>query len=176
VIGQEVKDPYRYSVTFVDKDSRKIEVPEETSRRRRSSSANLSKQDLEVAIIPAGEFGAEALISKIASPCATATRPTNPTSTRSLFSTTRRKTSSGTCRSSIQSAHYEYQDHRLLFRWGHADGRLEADGCKVLAVGRSLMVSVSGHASVAEGFRLRHHPRSSTIPGLDTRRENDRDR
>jgi hypothetical protein len=66
VIGQEVSDPYRYSVTFVDKDSRKIEVPEETSRKKTLIISQPLQQNLEVAIIPAGEFGAEGLISKIA--------------------------------------------------------------------------------------------------------------
>jgi hypothetical protein len=66
VIGQEVTDPYRYTVTFVDKDSRKIEVPEETSRKKALIISQPLQQNLEVAIIPAGEFGAEGLISKIA--------------------------------------------------------------------------------------------------------------
>ena len=66
VIGQEVKAPYRYSVTFVDKDNRKIEVPEQTSTNKTLIISQPLQQALEVALIPAGEFGAEGLISKIA--------------------------------------------------------------------------------------------------------------
>jgi hypothetical protein len=53
-------------VTFVDKDNRKIEVPEETSRNKTLIISQPLQQNLEVAIIPAGEFGADGLISKIA--------------------------------------------------------------------------------------------------------------
>jgi hypothetical protein len=66
VIGQEVKDPYRYSVTFVDKDNRRIEAPEETSTKKTLIISQPLQQALQVAVIPAGEFGTEGLISKIA--------------------------------------------------------------------------------------------------------------
>ena len=66
VIGRDVTDPYRYSVTFVDMENRKIEVPEATSRSKHLIVNQPLQQNLEVAVIPAGEFGADGLISKIA--------------------------------------------------------------------------------------------------------------
>ena len=66
IIGREVTDPYRYTVTFTDKENRKINVPEQTSRAKQLIINQPLQEDLEVAVIPAGEFGAEGLISKIA--------------------------------------------------------------------------------------------------------------
>jgi hypothetical protein len=66
IIGREVTDPYRYTVTFTDKENRKINVPEQTSRVKQLIINQPLQEDLEVAVIPAGEFGAEGLISKIA--------------------------------------------------------------------------------------------------------------
>jgi hypothetical protein len=66
VIGRDVTDPYSYSLTFIDTENRRIEIPETTSRERHLIINQPLQQQLEVAVIPAGEFGADGLISKIA--------------------------------------------------------------------------------------------------------------
>ncbi len=66
IIGREVTEPYRYAVTFTDKENRNISVPEQTSRAKQLVINQPLQEDLEVAVIPAGEFGSEGLISKIA--------------------------------------------------------------------------------------------------------------
>jgi hypothetical protein len=65
VIAREVTEPYSFQLTFIDKENRRIEVPEQISRSKRLLVNQPLQEDLEVAIVPAGEFGAEGLISKV---------------------------------------------------------------------------------------------------------------
>jgi hypothetical protein len=66
VIGVDVTEPYRYSVTFIDKQNQKIEVAEVAAREKNLIISQPVQQDMQIAIIPAGEFGGDGLISKIA--------------------------------------------------------------------------------------------------------------
>lgn len=66
VIASEVNEPYRYEVTFVDQENRNIAVPEASSSSKHLIINQPLQQSLTVAVIPAGEFGAEGLISRIA--------------------------------------------------------------------------------------------------------------
>ena len=65
VIAREISEPYSYALTFIDKENRRIEVPEQSSRAKKLLVNQPLQEDLEVAIVPAGEFGAEGLISKV---------------------------------------------------------------------------------------------------------------
>ena len=65
-IAKEVTDPYRYSVTFIDLENRQITAPEQTSTAKQLVINQPLQEDLEVAVIPAGEFGTDGLISRIA--------------------------------------------------------------------------------------------------------------
>jgi hypothetical protein len=66
VIAAEVNEPYRYTVTFVDQENRNIVMPEATSTTKHLIINQPLQQNLSVAVIPAGEFGADGLISRIA--------------------------------------------------------------------------------------------------------------
>jgi hypothetical protein len=66
VIAREVNEPYRYTVTFVDQENRNINLPEETSTTKHLLINQPLQQSLSVAVIPAGEFGSDGLISRIA--------------------------------------------------------------------------------------------------------------
>ena len=66
VIAREVNEPYRYVVTFVDQENRNISVGEQTSTAKHLIINQPLQESLSVAVIPAGEFGAEGLISRIA--------------------------------------------------------------------------------------------------------------
>src|SRR5215471_6283447 len=66
VIAREVTGPYRYTVTFVDQENRNIEMPEATSTTKHLLINQPLQQSLSVAVIPAGEFGTDGLISRIA--------------------------------------------------------------------------------------------------------------
>jgi hypothetical protein len=65
VIAREVTEPYSFQLTFIDNENRRIEVPEQISRSKRLLVNQPLQEDLEVAIVPAGEFGADGLISKV---------------------------------------------------------------------------------------------------------------
>jgi hypothetical protein len=66
VIARDVTEPYRYTVTFVDQENRNIELPEATSTTKHLLINQPLQQSLSVAVIPAGEFGTDGLISRIA--------------------------------------------------------------------------------------------------------------
>jgi hypothetical protein len=66
VIAREVNEPYRYVVTFIDTENRNITVAEQTSATKHLIINQPLQESLSVAVIPAGEFGAEGLISRIA--------------------------------------------------------------------------------------------------------------
>jgi len=66
VIAREVNEPYRYTVTFVDQENRNITGAEQTSTTKHLLINQPLQESLNVAVIPAGEFGAEGLISRIA--------------------------------------------------------------------------------------------------------------
>jgi hypothetical protein len=66
VIAREVTEPYRYTVTFVDQENRNISMPEATSTAKHLLINQPLQQNLSVAVIPAGEFGTDGLISRIA--------------------------------------------------------------------------------------------------------------
>lgn len=66
VIARPVTEPYYYTVTYVDQENRNIEMPEDSSTTRHLILNQPLQQSMGVAVIPAGEFGAEGLISRIA--------------------------------------------------------------------------------------------------------------
>jgi hypothetical protein len=58
-------EPYHYRCTFIDTQGQRIEQPEQTSTSRTLVIEQPISQSLEVAVIPAGSFGAEGLISRV---------------------------------------------------------------------------------------------------------------
>ncbi len=58
-------EPYHYRCTFIDVQGQRIEQPEQTSTARRLVIEQPISQSLEVAVIPAGSFGAEGLIARV---------------------------------------------------------------------------------------------------------------
>jgi hypothetical protein len=65
VIAKDVTEAYTYQVTFVDKESRKVEVPAQTSRSKRLVINQPLQEDMEIAVVGAGDFGAEGMLSRI---------------------------------------------------------------------------------------------------------------
>lgn len=66
VIARPVTEPYYYTVTYVDQDNRNIDVPEASSTTKHLILNQPLQESMSVAVIPAGEFGSEGLISRIA--------------------------------------------------------------------------------------------------------------
>ena len=58
-------EPYHYQCTFIDKQGQRIEGPEEVSSARTLVVEQPISSSLEVAVIPAGSFGADGLISRV---------------------------------------------------------------------------------------------------------------
>lgn len=58
-------EPYHYQCTFIDKQGQRITGDEQTSTARTLVVEQPISESLEVAVIPAGSFGADGLISKV---------------------------------------------------------------------------------------------------------------
>ncbi|MET1007317.1 MAG: hypothetical protein ABWX96_17340 [Propionibacteriaceae bacterium] len=58
-------EPYHYQCIFFDKQGQRIETPEQTSSARTLVIEQPISESLEIAVIPAGSFGADGLISRV---------------------------------------------------------------------------------------------------------------
>ena len=65
VIADGISEPYNYQCTFIDKHGQRIEQPPATSTAKTLVIEQPISESLEVAVIPAGSFGADGLISKV---------------------------------------------------------------------------------------------------------------
>jgi hypothetical protein len=65
VIAAAVTSPYTYQVTFVDANGQRIELPPDTSRSNQLVLNQPLEEDLVVAIVPAGSFGAAGLLQRV---------------------------------------------------------------------------------------------------------------
>jgi hypothetical protein len=65
VIAAAVTSPYTYQVTYVDANGQHIELPPDTSRSNTLVLKQPLEEDLVVAIVPAGSFGATGLLQRV---------------------------------------------------------------------------------------------------------------
>lgn len=65
VIARAVDEPYHYRTTFVDRNNQRLVLEPESSRSKRLVIAQPTQESLEVAIVPAGSFGGDGLISQV---------------------------------------------------------------------------------------------------------------
>jgi hypothetical protein len=65
VIAAAVTSPYTYQVTYVDANGQHIELPPDTSRSNQLVLNQPLEEDLVVAIVPAGSFGATGLLQRV---------------------------------------------------------------------------------------------------------------
>ncbi len=64
-LAKPVTEPYGYQVTFVDTGNQRIVVDPETSRSKQLIINQPLQEELEVAVVPAGSFGAGGLLSQV---------------------------------------------------------------------------------------------------------------